>query len=88
MYFNRYILFCLEIFRITVYLFFIQGGIYMISVIERVNSAVNGVIWGVPALVLLIGTGVIVSFLTKFFQGAQESCRVACGIMLPWQNRM
>lgn len=39
-----------------------------ISAVTNINGAVNGVIWGVPALVLLIGTGIIVSFLTKFFQ--------------------
>ncbi len=40
----------------------------MIAVIEKINSAVNGFVWGVPALFLLIGTGVILTFLLKFFQ--------------------
>ena len=36
--------------------------------VATVNDAVNGVVWGVPALVLLIGTGVLMTVLTKFFQ--------------------
>lgn len=39
-----------------------------ISAVTDINGVVNNVIWGVPALILLIGTGIIVSFLTKFFQ--------------------
>lgn len=39
-----------------------------IAVVEKVNSAVNNVVWGVPALVLLIGTGILITILTKFFQ--------------------
>lgn len=40
----------------------------MIDVITKVNSAINNVVWGVPALTLLIGTGVLMTILTKFFQ--------------------
>ena len=32
-----------------------------IAVVEKVNSAVNNVVWGVPALVLLIGTGILIT---------------------------
>ena len=32
------------------------------------NSKLNDIVWGVPALVLLIGTGVLMTLLTKFFQ--------------------
>ena len=39
-----------------------------IAVVEKVNSAVNNVVWGIPALVLLIGTGILITILTKFFQ--------------------
>ncbi|MBQ6756274.1 MAG: sodium:alanine symporter family protein [Oscillospiraceae bacterium] len=38
------------------------------KIIADINSAVNSVVWGVPALVLLIGTGVLMTVLTKFFQ--------------------
>ena len=40
----------------------------MVETITKINSAVNSVVWGVPALCLLIGTGVIMTILTKFFQ--------------------
>ncbi len=40
----------------------------MIETITQVNSVINGLVWGVPALTLLIGTGVIMTVLTKFFQ--------------------
>ena len=36
--------------------------------IEAVNGEVNGVIWGVFGLVLLVGTGILVTVLTKCFQ--------------------
>ena len=32
------------------------------------NDKINGIVWGVPALTLLIGTGVLITVLTKFFQ--------------------
>ncbi len=36
--------------------------------IESVNGEVNSVVWGTFGLLLLIGTGIIVTVLTKFFQ--------------------
>lgn len=36
--------------------------------IEKINGMVNNVVWGVPALILLIGTGVLMTALTKGFQ--------------------
>ena len=36
--------------------------------VASVNDAVNSVVWGVPALVLLIGTGILMTVLTRFFQ--------------------
>ena len=36
--------------------------------IASFNNKVNGVVWGVPALVLLIGTGILMTVLTGFFQ--------------------
>ena len=38
------------------------------NTIASVNSAVNDVVWGVPALTLLIGTGILMTVLTGFFQ--------------------
>lgn len=40
----------------------------MVEMITRVNGAVNGFVWGIPMLVLLVGTGILMTVLTKFFQ--------------------
>ncbi|EET62799.1 amino acid carrier protein [Marvinbryantia formatexigens DSM 14469] len=40
----------------------------MIEVITNVNSFVNGLVWGWPALVLLGFVGVLMTCMTKFFQ--------------------
>ena len=40
----------------------------MLDVIANVNGAVNGVVWGIPMLVLIIGTGVYMTVRTRFFQ--------------------
>ena len=40
----------------------------ILSAIESVNSEINGVVWGAFGLILLVGTGVIITALTKFFQ--------------------
>ena len=40
----------------------------MIQTITNVNSAVNNFVWGIPMLVLLVGTGILMTCLTKFFQ--------------------
>lgn len=37
---------------------------YMVEFITNVNSAVNGFVWGVPMLVLLVGTGILMTVLT------------------------
>lgn len=36
--------------------------------IAEINDSINGVVWGVFGLILLIGTGIIVTVCTKFFQ--------------------
>ncbi len=40
----------------------------MINMIEKVNGVVNSAVWGLPGLILLIGTGVLLTVLTKVFQ--------------------
>ena len=40
----------------------------MLEIIERINSAVNGFIWGVPAMICIIGVGLVLSFRTGFIQ--------------------
>ena len=40
----------------------------MIEIITNVNSAINNVVWGWPALILLGFVGILMTCLTKFFQ--------------------
>ncbi|MCD7919042.1 MAG: sodium:alanine symporter family protein [Clostridiales bacterium] len=40
----------------------------MLELITNINSAVNNVVWGWPALILLAVVGVLMTCLTKFFQ--------------------
>ena len=40
----------------------------MLDKIAEINGSINGVVWGVFGLALLIGTGIIVTFCTKVFQ--------------------
>ncbi|MBR6772315.1 MAG: sodium:alanine symporter family protein [Clostridia bacterium] len=40
----------------------------MLEIIRNVNSAVNGIIWGVPAMVCIIGVGLYLSIRTGFIQ--------------------
>ena len=40
----------------------------IINAVEAVNDAVNGFVWGVPMLVLIISTGIFMTIRTGFFQ--------------------
>ena len=40
----------------------------VLQLVERVNGKVNNFVWGVPMLILLVGTGVLMTLLTKGFQ--------------------
>ena len=40
----------------------------MLDKIAEINGSINGVVWGIFGLVLLIGTGIIVTLCTKVFQ--------------------
>lgn len=40
----------------------------MIEVIEKVNGVVNDFIWGVPAMICILGVGFLLSFKTRFIQ--------------------
>ena len=39
-----------------------------LQAVESVNGEINSVVWGAFGLLLLVGTGIIVTVLTKFFQ--------------------
>ena len=47
----------------------------MLDMIAKVNSAINGVVWGIPMLILIIGTGIYMTIRTKFFQISHD-CHV------------
>ena len=36
--------------------------------VKNINDSVNGFVWGLPMLILLVGTGILMTFLTKWFQ--------------------
>ena len=38
----------------------------MFEMIEKINSVVNNFVWGVPAMVCIIGVGLYLSFRTRF----------------------
>ena len=40
----------------------------MLSTIESINSAVNNFIWGVPAMICIIGVGLYLTIRTHFLQ--------------------
>lgn len=40
----------------------------MLDIIQSVNSAVNGFVWGVPAMVCIIGVGILLTVRTRFVQ--------------------
>ena len=44
------------------------GGFRIINYIETINSYVNGFIWGVPAMICIIGVGIYLSVRTGFLQ--------------------
>lgn len=40
----------------------------MLDMIAKINGAINSVVWGIPMLVLIIGTGIYLTVRTRFFQ--------------------
>ena len=40
----------------------------MLEMIKNINDIVNGLVWGVPAMVCIIGVGILMSVRTKFIQ--------------------
>ena len=56
----------------------------MLATIEAVNSAINNFIWGVPAMICIIGVGLILSIRTRFLQIRKfpYAMKVTIGIML------
>ena len=44
----------------------------MLHTIESVNSVINDFIWGVPAMICIIGVGLYLSIRTGFLQSAMQ----------------
>lgn len=42
--------------------------IYMISTIENINTVVNNIVWGVPAMICLLGVGIYLTYKTRLVQ--------------------
>ena len=40
----------------------------VLEVIEQVNSFINGIVWGWPMVILILGTGILLTIRTKFVQ--------------------
>ena len=40
----------------------------LLAIVEQVNGKVNDFVWGLPMLILLVGTGILMTLLTKGFQ--------------------
>jgi AGCS family alanine or glycine:cation symporter len=53
--------------RFVKYSFDEKGGI-IVELITNLNSTVNGIVWGPPMLILLVGTGIILTFRLKALQ--------------------
>ncbi|MGN0266967.1 MAG: alanine/glycine:cation symporter family protein [Lachnospiraceae bacterium] len=52
----------------------------MIELITQVNSAVNNFIWGIPAMICIIGTGLLLTFRTGFLQITSFKTAMKCTI--------
>ena len=62
-----------------------DGG--FLGVVKAVNDAVSGVVWGWPALILLLFVGVLMSVLTKFFQISHIGRWFGCTIGAVFKDR-
>ena len=52
----------------------------MLSVIENVNNVLNGFIWGVPAMVCILGGGLYLSIVTGFIQIRKFGYAIRCTV--------
>ena len=51
-----------------------KKGIPMLNTIESVNSVINNFIWGVPAMICIIGVGLYLSVGLRFCRFANSLC--------------
>ena len=45
-----------------------KGNMTFLEWVTKVNNGVNGFVWGIPMLILLIGTGIYFTVRTGFFR--------------------
>lgn len=46
----------------------LEGERFMLQIIEQINSSVNSFVWGIPAMVCIIGVGLYLSIRMGFIQ--------------------
>ena len=39
-----------------------------LEVVEQINSFINGIVWGWPMVILILGTGILLTVRTRFMQ--------------------
>ena len=44
----------------------------MLKTIEAVNSVVNNFIWGIPAMICIIGVGLLLTIKTNFYRSVNS----------------
>ena len=61
----------------------------MYEIIEKINTAINNVVWGIPMILLILCTGIYLTIRTKFFQitKAKAVCNETIGGMLKKDKR-
>lgn len=45
-----------------------RGVEFMVDIVTSINSTINGFVWGVPMMILIVGTGVYLTVFTGFLQ--------------------
>ena len=60
----------------------------MLSTIESINSVINNFIWGLPAMICIIGVGIVLSVRTGFIQIRKfpYAMKITIGRMLKKRN--
>ena len=49
----------------------------MLEVVKSVNGVVNGFIWGIPAMICIIGIGLYLSYIDLFITTSAENRRLS-----------
>lgn len=61
-------LFFCPVFRDNQRVFTESQGDYLMETIANINSAINNFVWGIPAMVCILGIGLYLSIITRFIQ--------------------